>query len=68
MQVGSKVKCLRGSIDHGRGNKEAGRITNCTRFSQYHPQEAYVELDRGAEIGYTGGWFWVSDLEEINDA
>ena len=65
MIEGTRVKCLRGSIDRGRGNGETGEVTGLTRLSSYHPREAYVKLDRGEEIGYAGGWFWVSDLEEI---
>ena len=65
MKIGTKVKCLCGSIDRGRGRGEIGVVTSLTRFSQYHPQEASVTLDRGEEIGFSGGWFWVSDLEEL---
>mgnify|MGYP000249268547 FL=1 len=58
LEIGDRVYLHQGDIARSRGKDRNGVIKNFTRFSPYHPREAFVTLDDGSS-----GWFWIYDLE-----
>lgn len=63
---GSKVKCMTGNIDNGRGAGAIGYVHGFARLSKYHAREVYVsDTPEGTPRADWCGWFWESSVEEV---
>jgi hypothetical protein len=67
IQIGNKVKILRGDIDTNRWSGQTGYVQAFARFSSYHEVEVYVSETPYSLNSKWGSWFWLCDVELVKN-